>query len=98
MIFGRPTNLILGTITAVFNLIVISLAVLQPPIVIPAVVVGAANIAIAAVIGLIANQDPTVKAGSNINIVPADGSPMKSATVTSQQQTTTHTVEDTKVG
>jgi hypothetical protein len=99
MIFGRQTNLVLGAVTAIFNLIVISLAALQPPIIIPAIVVGAANIAIAALIGVIANGDPTVKIGSNINIVPADGvGPNKPATVTSNTTTTTHTVEDTNVG
>jgi hypothetical protein len=63
MIFGRPTNLILGAFTAIFNVLVIAHV---PYIWDPAVVAGV-NIAFGAVIALIANvpagSGPTVIAG-----------------------------------
>ena len=84
MILGRPTNLILGAITALFNLVILVLAALEPPIIIPAVVVGAANLAIGAVIALIANQPPTVNPGSTINVVTPASAPNQTQTVSVQ--------------
>ncbi len=69
MIFGRPTNLWLGAFTAIFNATVLILAALVPPIVIPAVVVGGVNLAIAAVIALVAGQPPTLNPGDRYTVV-----------------------------
>lgn len=81
MILGRPTNLVLGAITALFNVLVLVLAALVPPITIPAPVVGAANLAIAALIAVIANQPPTVAAGSTVNVVQPGVTPNTQTTV-----------------
>lgn len=81
MLFGRPTNLWLGAFTAVFNLAVLVLAALQPPVIIPVIVVGAANLTIAAVIALLANQPPTVTAGSDVTVVTPAGEPNRTVTV-----------------
>ena len=56
MIFGRPTNLILGAFTALFNVVVLALGSSGHPI--DASIVAAVNIAAAAVIGLVAYQPP----------------------------------------
>lgn len=68
MILGRPVNLWLAAFTAVLNvLVLLSIVVLD------ALQLAGINIAAAAVIGLVANSTPTVKAGSEINVVtPAD--------------------------
>jgi len=55
VIFGRPTNLWLGTLTALFNVVVIA----NFPFLWDGNVVGAINIALAAVITLIANVAPS---------------------------------------
>lgn len=81
MILGRPTNLILGAFTAVFNVVVLVLAALEPPIVIQAVIVGGVNLALAAVIGLIANQPPTVNSGDLVNVVQPGSTANTTATV-----------------
>ena len=81
MILGRPTNLVLGAITAVFNVVVLVLAALVPPIVIPAPIVGAVNLAAAAVIGLIANQPPTLSPGDTFHVTTPDGQPNVTTTV-----------------
>lgn len=79
MIFGRPTNLILGAFTAVFNVIVLVLDSQGTPIA-PALVAGI-NIAAAAIIGLIANQPPTVAQGDKVQVVTPSGEPNKTVTV-----------------
>lgn len=81
MILGRPTNLVLGAFTVTFNLIVVVLAALVPPIVIPAIVVGAVGAAFGAIIALIANQPPTVNAGSTVNVVQPGATPNTTTTV-----------------
>ncbi len=81
MIFGRPVNLILGAFTAIFSAVVIVLAALEPPIVIPAVVVGAVNLAVGALIALVANQPPTVNAGDTVTVVQPGATPNTTTTV-----------------
>jgi hypothetical protein len=81
MILGRPVNLVLGAVTAIFNLIVLVLAALVPPVVIPAVVVGAANLAIAALITLVAGQPPTITSGDTVKVETPAGAPNRSVTV-----------------
>lgn len=79
MIFGRPTNLILGAFTAVFNVIVLVLSSRGTPV--DASVVAGINIAFAAVIGLIANQPATVNAGDTVNVVQPGSTPNTKTTV-----------------
>jgi hypothetical protein len=79
MIFGRPTNLILGAFTAVFNVVVLVLETQGTPIA-PSLVAGI-NIAAAAIIGLIANQPPTITQGDKVQVVTPAGEPNKTVTV-----------------
>jgi hypothetical protein len=79
VIFGRPTNLILGAFTAVFNVAVLVLESQGTPIA-PSLVAGI-NIAAAAIIGLIANQTPTVNQGDTVKVVTPEGEPNKTVTV-----------------
>lgn len=78
MILGRPTNLILGAFTAIFNVIVLVLESQGNPIA-PSLVAGI-NIAAAAIIGLIANQTPTVNAGDQVKVVTPEGEPNRTIT------------------
>lgn len=75
MIFGRPTNLVVGTVSAILNLIVLVFAALVPPIIIPAVIVSAANIAVNAIVALVANQPPTLSPGDTFKTQTPDGQP-----------------------
>ena len=81
MIFGRPTNLILGAFTSVFSAVVIILAALQPPIIIPSVVVGAVGVAFGAIIALVANQPPTLNPGDTLHVTTPAGQPTATTTV-----------------
>ena len=80
MILGRPTNLILGAFTAVFNLIVLIAASQGSTFFTPEIVAGV-NIAAAALISLVANQAPTVNEGSKVNVVTPSGDQNKTVTV-----------------
>ena len=80
MILGRPTNLILGAFTALFNVIVLVATQAGNTFFTPELV-AAINIAAAALITLVANQTPTVNEGSTINVVTPPGNENKSVTV-----------------
>ena len=71
MILGRPTNLVLGAITALLNLIVI-IAGTQGYTVTPETV-AAINIAAGAIIAVVANQTPTVTQGDKVNVITPAG-------------------------
>lgn len=79
MILGRPTNLILGAITALLNLAVI-IAGTQGYTVTPETV-AAINIAAGAIIAVVANQPPTVAQGTAVNVVTPAGEANKTVTV-----------------
>jgi hypothetical protein len=81
MILGRPTNMWLGAFTAVFSAIVVVLAALTPPIIIPAIVVGAVGGAFGAVILLIAGQPPTLNPGDQLKVTTPAGQPTAITTV-----------------
>ena len=81
MLFGRPVNLWIGAFTVTFNLIVVVLAALVPPIVIPAVVVGAVGAAFGVIVALIANQPPTLNPGDTFTTKTAPGQPNYTTTV-----------------
>jgi hypothetical protein len=73
MILGRPQNLILGAVTGIFNVIALILASQHNPID-PSVYAGI-NIALAAVITLIAYQPPTLNPGQTFNVTTPPGQP-----------------------
>jgi hypothetical protein len=79
MILGRPTNLILGAFTAVFNVVVLALNGQGHPI--DASIVAGINIAAAALIGLIAYQPPTLNPGATFNVTSPGGQPNYVTTV-----------------
>lgn len=80
MIFGRPTNLILGAFTGIFNVVVL-IAQTQGSTVFTPELVAAVNIAAAAVITLIAGQPPTVNQGDSVKVVTPAGQDNKTVTV-----------------
>lgn len=86
MILGRPTNLILGAFTAVFNVLILVLR--SQGTLIDAELVAAVNIAAAALITLIANQAPTVNAGATVNVVNPGNLPNTTAVVTGSNPST----------
>lgn len=73
MILGRPTNLVLGAFTAVFNVVVLILAT-QGVEIQPALIAGI-NLAAAAVISLVANQPPTLNSGDTFTVATPAGQP-----------------------
>lgn len=79
MIFGRPQNLILGAITAIFNVVVLALK--AQGIELDAALVAAANIALASIIGVIAFQPPTLNPGDTFNVTTPSGQPNAVTTV-----------------
>lgn len=81
MIFGRPANLVVGTFQVVFGAVVVILAALTPPIIIPALVVAAVVAAFGAIVALIANQPPTVNPGDTITVTTPSGQPNWQTTV-----------------
>jgi hypothetical protein len=79
MILGRPQNLVLGAVAGIFNVIALILAVQHIPID-PSVYAGI-NIALAAVITLIAYQPPTLNPGQQFNVTTPQGQPNYVTTV-----------------
>jgi len=75
MLFGRPINLVAGAFQAVLGAIVLILAALAPPVIIPAAVVAGVTIAFGAVIALVANQPPTLSPGDSFVTKTAPGLP-----------------------
>ncbi len=71
MIFGRPTNLIIGAFTALFNVAVLISSQLGYPI--TEGLVAAVNLAAAALITLIAFQPPTVNVGDTYHVINGSG-------------------------
>lgn len=81
MILGRPTNLVVGAFQAVLGAIVLVLAALQPPIVIPSAVVAGVVVAFGAVVLVVANQVPTLNPGDKFNTTTPPGTPTYVTTV-----------------
>jgi len=79
MIFNRPQNLVLGAVTAVFNVIALALAS-QGHAIDPALYAGI-NIALAAIITVIAYQPPTLNPGQTFNVTTPAGQPNYVTTV-----------------
>jgi hypothetical protein len=79
MILGRPQNLILGAVTALFNVVILVLG--SQGVAVPPEIVAAVNIAAAAVITLIAYQPPTLNPGDKLNVTTPAGQPTAVTTV-----------------
>ncbi len=78
MILGRPTNLILGAFTAVFNVVVLVLASQGTPL--DSSIVAGVNVAFGSVILLIANQPPTLNSGDKFVVQTPAGQPNQNKT------------------
>jgi hypothetical protein len=79
MILGRPVNLWLGALTSIFGVVTLILASLG--IELGAALTGAITTALGAVVSLVANQPPTVAAGSTITVQTPAGAPNATATL-----------------
>jgi len=79
IIWGRPQNLILGAVTALFNVVILVLG--SQGIAIPPEVVAAVNIAAGAVVAVIAYQPPTLNPGDTLNVTTPPGQPTAVTTV-----------------
>lgn len=73
MILGRPTNLWLAAGTAIVNAIFLALA--SQGVTFEAAFVAAINLALTAIISLIASQPPTVNEGDTFKVNTANGTP-----------------------
>lgn len=80
MIFGRPTNLILGAFTGLFNVIVL-VSNSQGGTFFTPEIVAAVNIAAGALITLIAGQPPIVNMGDKVSVITPQGEPNKTIVV-----------------
>jgi fructoselysine-6-P-deglycase FrlB-like protein len=76
VILGRPTNLLLGAFTAVFNVIVLVTSSSGNTFFTPEIV-AAVNVAAAAVIAFVAGQPPTVTQGDKVTVITPTGEPNK---------------------
>ena len=79
MIWGRPQNLILGALTALFNVVILALKASGTDV--PPEIVAAVNVALAAIITLIAYQPPTLNPGDTLNVTTPAGQPTAVTTV-----------------
>ena len=83
MILGRPINLWLGFVTALLAFTQVLVVTLLPDIDPTAVatVLGALGGLLAVIIALVANQPPTVNAGSTVNVITPPGEANREVTV-----------------
>ena len=84
MIWGRPVNLVLGAITATVNVVVVAVHTIPVPELQPLfndALVATFNIAIGALIAVIANQTPTVNSGDPVHVVNPGAEPNTTVTV-----------------
>jgi hypothetical protein len=81
MIYGRPTNLWLGLITALAGFVSVTLvaAGIDPTIV--ANLVGAGAGVLGALIMLVANAPATINQGDTVNVITPKGEPNKTVEV-----------------
>ena len=87
MILGRPTNLWLAAGSGLLNLGFLVASTLGYAA--PETLVAGANLALAAVIALVAGQPPTLTAGDTYTIQTPKGQPNYSATVEEPPMATT---------
>jgi hypothetical protein len=85
MIFGRPSNLVLGAITAIFNVVVVASHTVPGleniGLILNDVLVSTVNLALGAVIALIANQPPSLSPGDTFTKVNPGATPNETVTV-----------------
>jgi hypothetical protein len=83
MILGRPTNLWNGLVVASVSLVSIVVMQLLPDIdgEVVATIGAAVTLFLGTVIAVIANQAPTVNAGSEVNVITPAGQPNRTVTV-----------------
>ena len=81
MIFGRPTNLWLGLVSAVSGAVAATAIVLGADGETVGILAGVWSAVIGACILLIANQPPTVNSGDTVNVITPPGEPNKAVTV-----------------
>jgi hypothetical protein len=83
MIFGRPTNLWNGLVVAGVSLVSIIAMQLIPDVDAEVVATIGAGVSLfmGAVIGLVANQAPTVNAGTEVKVVAPGNTPNYTTTV-----------------
>lgn len=79
MIAGRPSNLVLGAFTALFNVVALVLASQGRPL--DDGIIAAVNLAAGAVIAVVAYQPPTLAPGDSYKIATPSGQPNYEATV-----------------
>ena len=84
MILGRPTNLWLGAVTAVLNALAVIANAEGSPLAAFATlatpeIIGVLNLALGAVIALIAVQPPTVTPGTSVTVQTPSGQPNATA-------------------
>ena len=79
MILGRPQNVALGLVTALFNVVALALAS-QGHAIDPTLYAGI-NIALAAIITFIGYQPPTLNPGQTFNVTTPAGTPNYVTTV-----------------
>ena len=79
MILGRPSNLILGAFTALFNVVALVAGSSGHPI--EPAIIAAVNLAAGAVIAVIAYQPPTLNPGDTFNVTTPAGQPTYQTTV-----------------
>ena len=83
MIFGRPTNLWLGLVTAAVAFAQILVITFRPefdPVQV-GTVFGALGLLLGSVITLIANQPPTIRPGDTVTVQTPQGEPNESVVV-----------------
>ena len=81
MIWGRPTNLWLGLVTALTGFVTVTLVQLGLDPAAVATVAGSGAGVLGALIVLVANQPPSVNPGGQITVHTANGEADKTATI-----------------
>jgi hypothetical protein len=82
MIFGRPTNLWTGLVVSTLGLIQIILVQgLKYDPVNVSLLLGAIGVVLGSIIGLVANQSPTVRPGDTVTVVTPSSEPNREVTI-----------------
>jgi hypothetical protein len=81
VIFGRPTNLWLGLVTAVAGTTTVSLVALGFDPVLAATLVGSGVTVLGSLIAIVAYQPPTLNPGDTFNVTTPAGQPNAVTTV-----------------
>lgn len=85
MILGRPANLVLGALTALLNVLALTVAAFGVKI--TAEYVAALNVAMASLVAVVANQPPTVNPGDTVHVTDSNGGATLTRVVQSREST-----------